>query len=190
MRASSRPAASGRFVLRIDPALHAALRESARRSGLSLNASCARRLALPPGSLADLPAAGASLDRAAALFGERLVGLAVYGSWARGEAAASSDVDLLVVVDAAVRITRDLYRRWDESPVRWDAHPVEPHLVHLPPEDEPSSGLWAEVAVDGLLLLDRGLQLSRWLARVRREIFSGRIVRRHVHGQPYWAEAS
>lgn len=190
MRRPRKPAASGRFVLRIDPALHAALREAAERAGLSLNALCARRIASPPSPLVELPAATATVERAMELFGERLVGIVVYGSWARGEAVPASDVDVLVVVEDAVRLTRDLYRRWDEAPAVWDGHPVEPHVVHLPAGRKPPSGLWAEAAVDGLVLLDRGLQVSRWLAKVRREIFGGGIVRRRAHGQAYWAEAS
>jgi len=114
----------------------------------------------------------------------------LYGSWARGEATEGSDVDLLVVVDEAVRITRDLYRRWDETEVSLEGHLVEPHIAHLPADGALVSGLWAELAVDGLVLVDRELRISRRLARVRRELFEGRIVRRHAHGQPYWAEAS
>ena len=45
--ARGRSRASGRFVLRIEPGLHEALRNAARASGLSLNDYCARRLAAP-----------------------------------------------------------------------------------------------------------------------------------------------
>jgi len=70
---SGRTPASGRFVLRIDPGLHAALRAAARESGVSLNDYCARKLALPVGSLAATDPAGAAVARAAGLFGERLL---------------------------------------------------------------------------------------------------------------------
>jgi hypothetical protein len=182
--------ASGRFLLRIDAELHAALRRTAREVGLSLNDYCARTLAAPPGSAAGVRPAADVVRRAAALFGGRLVGVAVYGSWARGDDEASSDVDVLVVVDRDVRLTRELYRRWDETPIAWDGRPVEPHLVHCPEAGDPPSGLWAEVAIDGLILFERGVQLSRALIRVRRDVLAGRLVRRVVHGQPYWAEAS
>ena len=52
------------------------------------------------------------------------------------------------------------------------------------------SGLWAEVALDGTVLFDRGWMLSARLARVRRAIADGRLVRRVVHGQPYWTETA
>ncbi|MCY4188977.1 MAG: hypothetical protein OXD30_10890 [Bryobacterales bacterium] len=52
------------------------------------------------------------------------------------------------------------------------------------------SGLWAEVALDGIVLWDRDWKLSAQLARIRRRIAGGRLVRRVVHGQPYWTEAA
>ncbi|MFC1575971.1 toxin-antitoxin system HicB family antitoxin [Gemmatimonadota bacterium] len=42
---------SGRFVLRIDPGLHGALRQGARETGMSLNEFCARKLAHPGGKI-------------------------------------------------------------------------------------------------------------------------------------------
>ncbi|MGH7894775.1 MAG: toxin-antitoxin system HicB family antitoxin [Candidatus Binatia bacterium] len=181
---------SGRFVLRIPPTLHASLREAAQQAGLSLNDFCTRKLAVPLGDPTALSGASAVVERAMAVFGDGLIGMVAYGSWARGEAAAGSDLDVLVVVEASIGITRDLYRRWDEQPVTWNGRAVEPHLVHLPAPDATPSGLWAEVATDGVVLFERTLRISRHLARVRRAIFDGRIVRRIVHGQPYWADGS
>jgi len=161
------------------------LRRAAKAPGVSLNDYCARSLVAPrmlPGAADDVA------GRAAALFGERLAGVLVYGSYVRGEAEASSDVDVLVVVDRSVRLTRALYRRWDESPLRWEGRPVEPHFVHRPDPKEAPSGLWAEVAIDGIVLFERGLSLSQALAQIRHAILAGRIVRRTVHGQPYWVE--
>lgn len=54
----------------------------------------------------------------------------------------------------------------------------------------PVTGLWAEVAMDGVVLFERGLKLSMALVRIRREIISGRLVRRLVHGQPCWSEVA
>ena len=180
---------SGRFVLRIDPQLHAALRAAANAAGTSLNDYCARKLAAAPANLGD-PAAAAVVERAAGLFGGALVGVAAFGSWTRDRLTDKSDVDLLVVVEDGSEITRALYQLWDDQPMRWGEHPVEPHFVHLGGGDRRATGLWAEVAVDGVVLFDRGFELSRWLARVRRDIVEGRIVRRVVHGQPYWVEAA
>ena len=177
---------SGRFVLRIEPRLHAALREAAARAGLSLNEYCARRLA---GGGIGLGTPGwQAVERAAAVLGSSLIGVAVYGSWARGEAADTSDVDVLVALDPGVPLTRDLYRRWDQEPVDWEGQRVEPHFVHLPPPGARASGTWAEVALDGIVLFDPDLTLSRRLVGLRRRVLDGAFRRRQVHGQPYWVE--
>lgn len=174
-------------MLRIEPRLHAALRGAAAAAGLSLNEYCARTLA---GSRGVSGPGWEAVERAAATVDAGLVGVVVYGSWARGEAASGSDVDVLVVVDRGVPVIRALYGRWDEAPVRWEGRRVEPHFVHLPVPGEPPSGTWAEVAVDGIVLFDRDLTVSRTLVRIRRLIVEGGLVRREVHGQPYWMEAS
>lgn len=186
---------SGRFVLRIDRTLHAALREAASRSGLSLNEYCARRLA--GGGLGGSEPGWKAVERASAVLGDELVGLVVYGSWAREEAADDSDVDVLVVVAGNRPLTRDLYREWDEEPVSWAdseggpeaARRLEPHFVHLPSDDEIPSGTWAEVALDGIVLFDPALVVSRCLVRLRSSILDGDLARHEVHGQPYWVEA-
>jgi hypothetical protein len=188
MAGKTRPARrqpSGRFVLRIDPGLHARLRRAAREAGLSLNDYCARRLEEPPAKA--LPdALGLAVRRAVELFGEDLVGVAAFGSWTRGELRSGSDVDLLAVLEPRVRIDRRLYRRWDEQPIEWGGRVVECHFAHLPAPDAAPSGIWAEVAIDGIVLFERALRLSAQLVRVRHEIVSGRLVRKVAHGQPYW----
>jgi len=182
--------ASGRFVLRLRPGLHAALRSTARRAGLSLNDYCARKLAAPIGNLTAIRGAGAVVERAAELFGDQLIAVIAFGSWARGEATAASDVDILIVVEAAAPLTRALYRRWDEQPLVWEERRVEPHFVHLRGIDERATGLWAEAAIDGIMLYERGTETSMRLAQVRRDVMAGRLVRRVAHGQPYWSEVA
>jgi hypothetical protein len=97
---------------------------------------------------------------------------------------------VLVVVDAAAPITRSLYRRGDERPLAWDGRPVEPHFVHLRAAGAHATGLWAEAAIDGIVLFERGSATSARLAQMRRAIVDGRLVRRVVHGQPYWSEVA
>jgi hypothetical protein len=99
-------------------------------------------------------------------------------------------VDLLVVVDRSVALTRALDREWDEESVSWEGRRVEPHFVHLPEEGRVAAGLWAEVALDGIVLFECGLAVSKRLAAVRRDIVAGKIVRKTSHGQPYWAEVA
>lgn len=175
---------SGRFLLRIDPSLHAALRRAADQAGLSLNEYCARKLAGGGVGLGD--PGWQAVERAAEVLGGSLTGVAVYGSWARGEPMETSDVDVLVVADSSIPITRGLYRRWDQEPVGWEGRRVEPHFVHLPPPGRWPTGTWAEVALDGIVLFDRSLVLSRRLVEFRKLILNGSLKRRETHGQPYW----
>lgn len=175
---------SGRFVLRLSPGLHATLRAAAREEGISLNDYCIRKLASPGGGSAE-PTEELVL-RAASRFGGDLIGIVAFGSWARGEAADGSDVDVLVVVAPSIPLTRSLYREWDDEPLSWSGRPVEAHFVRLPDPGEPLSGLWAEAALDGVVLFERGLELSRRLAAMRRGIAAGQLSRKRIHGQPYW----
>jgi predicted nucleotidyltransferase len=182
--------ASGYFVLRIPPGLHGALREAARGVGVSLNEYCTRKLAAPVGGLAAVADAAAAVSRAATLFGDDLVAVAAFGSWVREEATDTSDVDVLVIVEPEVELTRDLYRRWDASPLRWAGRPVDSHFAHLPEPDVTVAGIWGELAIEGVVLFERDLRLSARLIRVRRDIAAGRIRRRTAHGQPYWTEVA
>lgn len=177
---------SGRFLLRVSPGLHGALRRSAEEAGLSLNEYCARKLAAPGERV--LGPGQEVVARAADQFGESLIAVVVFGSWARGEATEASDVDLLVVVDREVPIVRGLYRAWDEMQpaLTWEGRRLEVHFVHPPEGGQAPTGLWAEAAIDGLVLFERGLRLSRSLMAVRRQVASGAVQRRRVHGQPYW----
>jgi len=179
---------SGRFVLRIDPELHLALRDDAHRQGLSLNEYCARKLAAPwatrPVPVAEI------VRRASAQFGNELAGVIAFGSWARGTLSKSSDVDVLIVVERSVNITRALYSLWDGEALRWESREVEVHIVRMPEAGARVSGVWAEAAIDGVVLFDRDLVLSRRLVEVRQRIVAGEIVRRHVHGQTYWVGAA
>lgn len=179
---------SGRFVLRMPPELHETLRVAAAAAGLSLNEYCVRRLRTPARPLA----AGLTeaVSRCDAQFGERLVGIAVFGSWARGEAGAESDVDLLVVASNRVPIRRELYRLWDSAPLLLDGHAIEPHFVHLPGDGARVSSIWAEIAIDGIILLDREFQVARRLNTIRHEILAGRIRKHSLHGQTYWVHAA
>ena len=186
----SRQPPSGRFVLRLDPGLHAALRHAARDAELSLNDYCARKLAAPVGCADVRGDLGAALARALELFGGDLLGAAVFGSYARGELTDTSDIDLLLVVAPGIRLGRDLYRRWDQSPLSCDGRSLEPQIVHMPPDAEIVAGLWAEIALDGIVLFDRSHRLSARLARVRRDIVAGRIVRRLAHGHPDWIKVA
>lgn len=175
---------SGRFVLRTPAALHSALRGGAREQGVSLNEYCVRRLSIPQAALP--PEATAVVAWATAAFGDAVAGVIAYGSWARGEATGGSDVDMLIVLDASVPLTRDIYRRCDGTALSWEGHPVQLQIVHAPSSESATGGLWPEIALDGIVLVERGFLLSRRLVAIRRAIADGRLVRRTAHGQPYW----
>ncbi len=179
--------ASGRFVLRIEPGLHEALRAAAAEAGLSLNEYCARQLAGPASHVA-VPFVEV-VERAASVFGSELRAVVAYGSWARGELVEGSDLDVLVVLADSVELRRGLYDEWDVEPQEWEGRRVEVHLVHLPGAGAALTGLWAEVAMDGVVLWDRGLTVSRGLVGLRARIAAGEVVRREVDGQVYWTEA-
>lgn len=178
---------SGRFILRMPPALHAALHDAARGSGLSLNAYCVRQLTAFGVGVVSNDEVTALVSRARTIVGDALSAVVLHGSRARGDAAPCSDVDAVIVVDSRLALSRELYRAWDAQPITWRGLRVDPHFVHLGRKGV-YSGLWAELAVDGIVLFERDWKLSAYLARIRRAIASGRLVRHVVHGQPYWTE--
>ena len=183
-RAASRSRASGRFVLRLDSGLHSLLREDARAAGVSLNDWCGRTLAAP--GAGGLDAASAAVLAIRSRLESNLVGVIVYGSYARGELATGSDDDLLVVLEASVPITRSLYRQWEGAVPDWNGREIDIHFVHLPAPTDRVSGSWAEAAVCGIVLYDRDFAVSRRLIAIRERIAAGALVRRMSQGQPYW----
>lgn len=186
--ASSTTSASGRFLLRIDPELHRRLRREADAQGRSLNEHCARRLAEPATALSGVEGATSTLRRALEMFGDALVGVVVFGSWARGTTHAGSDVDLLLVLGPDEAPARAMYRSWDREPSTWDGRRVEAHLVRLTGNLEAPTALWAEIAQEGIVVWERDFRLSRRLAVLRKQLAGSGVQRRTLHGQPYWTE--
>lgn len=129
-------------------------------------------------------------DRAEQIAGSKLIGIVAHGSWARDEMRAASDVDVLIVVERTVALTRDLYRKWDREPLDWEGRPVDAHFVHLPDAPDRAGGVWCEAAIDGIVLDDLDGRVERTLQRIRRAIANGTLIRKHAHGQPYWTVAA
>ena len=180
-------AKSGRFVLRVPPAMHQALHSAARDAGLSLNEYCVRRLGAGGSGPVGGDRAAALLTRGTEVLGDALLGVVLLGSRVRGDAGPDSDLDVLFAVDSGTEISRDTYRRWDSLPaVLEDGPTVDPHFAHLPTEESPSN-LWGEAAMEGVVLFERGRLVSEAFVRIRRAAAGGRLVRRVAHGQPYWA---
>lgn len=173
-------------MLRLPAELHQRLTREAAERGVSFNTYCVQRLGSGAAARPDDLLSAAVLARARDLFGERLAGAVLLGSWARGEAAATSDIDVLIVVDRIVELTRDVYRNWDREPLQLESRPVDVHIVHPPMLGAPPTALWCEAAVDGRILYDRDGVVGRHLVDVRRAMAEGRVVRATIHGQPYW----
>ena len=188
--------ASGRFLLRVHPELHRRLRERAGSAGSSLNQFCRAALETAandqPG--AAMASGTAAAEAVVAKFGMQVEAVVLFGSKARGDAGAWSDVDLLVVVAAEVPVTRSLYRVWDETvaptaPLRALGESVNPHFAHLPGAAAGIGGggsLWLEAALHGIILWQRTWSVARWLGHARERMAEGAIRRRYAHGQPYW----
>ncbi len=188
-------ALSGRFVLRLDPRLHGRLKARAEFEGISLNALCARLLSegLEDASRSrgpEVPGLDPGLlDGVQREWRRDLVGIVLFGSAARGEAGEGSDLDLLLVLAAGVPIERALYDRWDRlirARKRSEDGRVSPHFVSLDTSPEEAGGLWLEVAREGIVLRDREGRVARFLTALRDHIGTGAVVRKTVHGHPYW----
>jgi predicted nucleotidyltransferase len=175
---------SGRFVIRITPELHDRLRRSSSARGVSLNARCAELLSTVGGGTTSRRAAEepAWLPLLQSELGASLVGIVLFGSQARGDARPGSDTDLLVVVTDDVKLRRELYTRWDERLPPY----LSPHFVHLPADAAGAGVLWLEASIDGILLHDTSRKVATVLAKIRRALAEGRLVRRSAHGHPYW----
>jgi predicted nucleotidyltransferase len=179
---------SGKFVLRLPPELHRTLKNLAAREGVSLNELCLRAVeSYAAGIPGHAEGAGGPrqpwLRAAKELLGRSLLGVVLFGSTARGDNYGSSDIDLLVVVSMNLPLRRRLYRLWDEHS---EAQRYSPHFVHLPGSAAAAGSVWAEAAVDGIVLYDTGGEVSRLLGQVRRMVASGRLERKRAYGHPYW----
>jgi len=188
------------LILRLPPAMHRRLKDEARSADTSLNAHCrallSRRPPLPSvgePALALSLAAGRShrteplADLVSGVLGEwreDIEGLVLFGSFARGRHTTGSDVDLLVVLGRRVTLDRDVYGRWRSR--TFEGRALAPLFAHAPAAGERIGGLWFEVALDGIVLYDQDLKLSRFLSDARRLIAEGHVKRRVTHGHPYW----
>ena len=163
-----------RVLLRLPVDVHRNLATAAAAEGLSFNEFCRLRAPAQPGDTSVVRSL--VVDRARATVGDLLLGVVVLGSWARGQAAADSDIDVLIVVDLDVPLTRDIYRAWDRMPLSHDGRAIDAHFVHPSVDGSSPTSLWCEAAVDGLVWYDRDEGLTTRLAQVRRAIAEGRVV--------------
>ncbi|MBN1962182.1 MAG: nucleotidyltransferase domain-containing protein [Deltaproteobacteria bacterium] len=194
---------SGRFVLRLPTSLHAQLRKQALERGISLNSLCVERLAINESqnmvsadnvvsdvvSYTDSQATSSLIKACINCFAEKLEGVVLFGSVARGEATAASDADLLIVLSQGSRIERSLYHLWEKleaAAISIKGHMVSPQFVALPASSSQFGGLWYEVALDGILLWDCKGAVAKALVFLRHQMLNGMISRHETHGHPYW----
>jgi hypothetical protein len=174
---------ASKILVRLPAALHAELKRRAEVTGRTLNQVCVDALSQPAAQATPWQPI---LD---SRLGSHLDGIVLFGSRARGDARASSDTDLLLVLSAGVALTRDLYVAWDKLAA---VHPgvlprqVSPHFSCWPQTPAAAGSLWLEVALDGVVLWERDFAVSRFLASVRRYLLAGGASRKTTYGVPYW----
>lgn len=179
-----------RVLLRLPADLHRTIARAAADLDVSFNEFCVRRLREPADGHGVSVVRSLVVSRAREAFDDRLLGVLVLGSWARGEAAASSDIDVLIVIDPRTTLTRELYRTWDREPLTCEGRAIDAHFAHPPAAGAPPTAVWCEAAVDGVVWYDRDGAVAIRLGEVRRAIAEGRVVRAFAHGQPYWKGAA
>ncbi len=168
---------SGKFVLRLDPQLHRALKDEAKKTGESLNSYCLKKISQPLNSDFSL-----LVQKIVSCF--HPIGVVLFRSVARGEATATSDVDLLIVMPPSVSITRELYTSWEKKLSPSDQ--FSPQFVHLPPGDSAVGSIWLETSLDGEILYDKDHILKKTFINIRSQIAQGRYLRKISHGHAYW----
>lgn len=117
-------------------------------------------------------------DAVIATYGDRLVAVAIFGSWARGTATPASDLDVLVVAEPLppsrmkrVRefrpvdeVTRDVRSHiWSSDGPMIELSPV----FKTPAELAAGSPLYLDMTLWGAILLDRGGVLESFLQGLR-----------------------
>jgi hypothetical protein len=133
-------------------------------------------------------------------FGDRLISLVLYGSVARGEARAESDIDLLLIVD---RVSPNYHRRLDEvlvvqarleregvydavSKVRGSA-PYFSYLILSKEEADENRYIYLDMVDDAKLLFDRAGFFAKRLSAVRHRLEElGSIRVQLKDGSWYW----
>lgn len=177
--------ASGKFVLRLDPALHHILRQSAHQRGISLNQMCVELLEK------GLNVATPLVEEILRAFSPKIAAIVLFGSAARGEQwQESSDVDLLIVLKHGQRVTRSLYSQWDRVfSDREEFKHVSPQFIAFPEYIDDAGSIWLETALDGKILWDTDQTIETFLRKVRNNILAGKWRREISHGQPYWTKS-
>jgi predicted nucleotidyltransferase len=118
--------------------------------------------------------------------GDRLTGVVLFGSRARGDAEESSDWDLLVVArDLPVKpLQRHMWLK-HLLPVSWRGQVA---ILAKTPDEFTSRlpGLYLDIALDGLVLYDRDGFMTTRLARLRQAIAARGLYRESAQREMTW----
>lgn len=122
---------------------------------------------------------------------QELLGVVLFGSAVRSEEREDSDIDLLLVLQPEVSLSRKYYEEWnqlvDQIQSQWPPLlKISPHFVQLPKDLLSIGGLWYEVSIEGIILWQQGNEVQNILRNIRRLISEGKIQRKYSHGHPYW----
>ena len=174
---------SGKFVLRIDPKVHKALKEKARAKDLSLNQYIVQFL-----TREEIQKDQFFLNLIKQSFEGNIEAILLFGSTVRGDARTNSDIDLLLVLNDHLKVNRSLYKTWDENiAIELDKN-YSPQFVSIPNLNTSVSGLWLEVALECEILYDKNGLIRKYLYQVKDKIAQGEYVRKLSHGHPYWTK--
>jgi predicted nucleotidyltransferase len=130
-------------------------------------------------------------------YGDRLVSLAVFGSWARGVATPESDLDILIVADP---LPRGRLKRLDEFDAveratessRADVWPGAGRSLEISPvfktpaELKAGSPLYLDMTHWRVVLHDRGDVLANYLSALAARMAELGSRRIESHGGGYW----
>lgn len=131
-------------------------------------------------------------------FADRLLGIMVFGSIARGDWKKDSDIDLLVVVDGwdspAWSRTRELIlliNKLRQTPEYRSSveHGFIPIIQHYPlnrREAETSQRIYIDACVDGIILYEKDGFLSRVMEGFRRKMRDAGAKRVYLRNRYYW----
>lgn len=188
---------SGKFVLRVDSALHKSIANKAQQRGISLNRLCSALIENglrenKQEGVADFlnPALSPILKNLQEKFRGALVSLLAFGSRVSGQTTSASDLDLLIVLDDTIPIERTLYSWWEERISHNEDFEISPHFVHLPKQAMDAGSLWFEVALNHRTSWDPKFEATRFIEKIRRFISEDKIRRYWSHGHPYWVRTA
>lgn len=169
-------------MLRVPPALHKKISKEASAEGQSLNSFLLNKIEKTDGGAKYVGV----VDQLKTQFQENLLAVLVFGSSVRGEAKATSDIDVLIVLDSSVTISRSIYSDWDNQILPKISDKYSPQFVHLPVQAEAAGSLWLEVALEGEFVFEKAPEVRRFVFLLKTLIAAGEFMRKLSHGHPYW----